>query len=267
MKILILGATGMLGHTVADYLIGRFDYDVTMTSRNVISGYEGIYFDALTSDLGALGGPYDYVINCIGIIKPFMSADMEKSIQINALFPWALGKWCEQNGSRLIHITTDCVYSGAKGNYTESDPHDALDAYGKSKSLGECPDYAMILRTSIIGPEIHKYASLVEWAKKQAGKTVKGFTTHLWNGITTLQYAKVCDKIMRQNLFEKGLYHIFAPTDVSKFEMMKMFDHRYELGLTVIPTQPHPIDRTLRTEKELCSKLGIPSVEQMILEM
>lgn len=267
MKVLILGATGMLGHTVADYLNGISDYEITLTSRNTISGYEGIYFDAATSSLHSLDGSYDYVINCIGVIKPFMDADMEKSIQINALFPWTLGKWCEQNGSRLIHITTDCVYSGAKGAYIESDPHDALDAYGKSKSLGECPEYAMTLRTSIIGPEIHKYVSLVEWAKKQAGKTVNGFTTHLWNGITTLQYAKACDKIMRQDLFERRLYHIFAPTDVSKFEMMKMLDRRYKLGLTVIPTQPDPINRTLRTEKGLCSKLNIPSVEQMILEM
>lgn len=267
MKILILGATGMLGHTVADYFISRTEYDVTITSRETIPGYEGVHFDAAASPLTNLGGPYDYVINCIGVIKPFMDVDMEKSIQVNALFPWRLGKWCEQNGSRLIHITTDCVYSGAKGNYVESDPHDALDAYGKSKSLGECPDYAMTLRTSIIGPEIHKYASLVEWAKKQAGKTINGFTTHMWNGVTTLQYAKVCDKIMREDLFEKGLYHIFSLMDVSKFDMMQMLDRKYGLGLTIMPTQPHPVNRTLRTEKDLCAKLDIPSVEQMILEM
>lgn len=259
----------MLGHEVASYFRALPRYEVSATYRKAIAGYteNGLYFDALTSTFDSLGGSYDYVINCIGVIKPFMQENMEQSIQLNALFPWKLGEWCEQTNTRLIHITTDCVYSGQKGKYVESDPHDALDAYGKTKSLGECVDLAMVLRTSIIGREIHKFSSLVEWAQKQRGKEIEGYTSHLWNGLTTSQYAKACDKIIQGDLFEKGLYHLFAEDDVSKYRILCILNEKYDLNLQIRPTSPPAIDRTLRSQKGLCGLLQIPTVEQMIREM
>ena len=168
---------------------------------------------------------------------------------------------------KLIHITTDCVYSGGKGKYVESDLHDALDDYGKSKSLGECAGKAMVPRTSIIGEEIHKNASLIAWAKSQKGNTISGFSTHTWNGVTTNYYAKICDRIIQSDYFERGLFHIFANDDVTKLEMMHLFNKKFDLGMTIEEKTPPMCDRTLRTEKELCGKLNIPTVEQMIEEL
>jgi dTDP-4-dehydrorhamnose reductase len=145
--------------------------------------------------------------------------------------------------------------------------HDALDDYGKSKSLGECPESAMVLRTSIIGEEIHKDASLIAWAKSQKGKIVSGFSTHTWNGVTTNQYAKICDDIIQKEYYEHGLFHVFAKDDVTKLEMMHLFNKKFDLGLTIEEKQPAKCDRTLRTEKDLNGKLCVPTVEQMINEM
>lgn len=268
-KILILGGTGMLGNAVTAYFSTQEKYDVTTTyrTRSVMPSGQTIYFDALIDSLETLPKDFDYVINCIGIIKPFMALDPVAAIKINALFPWQLAAWCTDSNSKLIHITTDCVFSGKKGKYVESDLHDAMDDYGKSKSLGECSSEAMVLRTSIIGEEIHKNASLIAWVKSQRGKTVGGFSTHLWNGVTTKEYAKICDKIISHDWYEKGLFHIFAQDDVTKLQMMEYFNEKFSLNLTIEEKKLEPVDRTMRTEKDLCSRLNIPTVGQMIKEI
>ena len=156
------------------------------------------------------------------------------------------------------------MYSGKKGKYIETDLHDALDIYGKSKSLGEISSEAMVLRTSIIGEELHNYASLISWTKSQRGKTVDGYKTHYWNGLTTMEYAKCCEKIIENDLYQKGLYHIFSSTDVTKYELLNIFNNKYRLNLNIRESYPEKIDRTLRTSMSLCSILKIPSVTQMI---
>jgi len=268
-KILILGGTGMLGNAVVRHFAKQDGYDVTATYRT--EGLDipcnNIRFDVLRDAPEKLSDGYDYVLNCIGIIKPFMAADIVSAIKINSIIPHILAEWCDSEQTRLIHITTDCVYSGNKGKYVESDLHDALDDYGKSKSLGECPNKAMVLRTSIIGEEIHKDASLIAWAKSQKGQTISGFSTHTWNGITTNYYAKICDAIIQNGYFENGLFHVFAEDDVTKLEMMHMFNKKFDLGMTIEEKQPATCDRTLRTEKELNKKLCVPTVGQMIEEL
>lgn len=268
-KLLILGSTGMLGNAVSDYFMHHPDYEVTTTYRNAALAFPGraVPFDVLSDSLEQLPSDFDYVMNCIGIIKPFMAADPAAAIKINALFPWELAAWCNMHHSRLLHITTDCVFSGRKGKYVESDAHDALDDYGKSKSLGECVSEAMVLRTSIIGEEIHKNASLIAWAKSQQGKAVNGFSTHLWNGVTTKEYAKICDKIMANDWYETGLFHVFAKDDVTKLQMMEYFNEKFDLHLDITEKRPEAVDRTMRTEKDLCAKLEIPTVAQMIKEI
>jgi len=269
MKILILGSTGMLGNAVSKHFL-QTKHNITLTHRDesVAFGTNRIWFDAAKGPtflcLGGEVGIYDYVINCIGTIKPFMSTNPRAARYLNAVFPWDLANWCENNGSKLIHITTDCVYSGNKGKYIETDTHDALDDYGKSKSLGE-PTNALVIRTSIIGEEIHKNASLVEWAKSQKGKEVRGFTTHLWNGITTAQFAKVCEKIIENDWWKQGLYHVFSPTAVNKYEMMQYFNERFDLNLNIIAYEASKCDRSLETNKDLCEKLGIPEIKEQIL--
>ena len=266
-NVLILGATGMLGNAVAKYFINNGSYNVVTTCRDSSISFDNnaICFDVSSDSIEKLPAGFDYVINCIGIIKPFMQQDAVAAIQINSVFPWLAAEWCNKNNMRFIHITTDCVYSGSKGQYVEDDLHDALDAYGKSKSLGECITEAMVIRTSIIGEEIHKNASLIEWAKSQRGKAVGGYTTHLWNGVTTKEYASVCDKIIKNNWYERGIFHIFAEDDVSKYRMLHYFNRKFDLDLTIKEAEPEPVDRTLRTNKGLCAKLGIPTVEKMIM--
>ena len=268
MKILILGGTGLLGNAVGKYFINS-NHDITLTYRNEMVIYgdkkKWVYFDALKQS-PLLVKEYDYVINCIGVIKPFMYNNLLDSIKLNSVFPWELANICEKTNTRLFHITTDCVYSGKNGKYNEDSLHDALDDYGKSKSLGEPIEKCMVIRTSIIGEEIHKNASLISWAKSQKGKQVNGFTHHLWNGITTIQYAKICEDIINNDWYNIGLFHVHAKDDVSKAQMLNYFNEKYDLKLNIIETNKigNPVDRTIRTTKDLCYKLEIPTVQKMI---
>lgn len=278
MNILILGGTGMLGNAVAEYFSST-DYHTTITFRKSslevarqIKADVRIEYDPLKHTYEQLGETaecdFDYIINCIGTIKPFMASNPRDARYINSVFPWELATWANSYNAKLIHITTDCVYSGNKGSYVESDPHDALDDYGKSKSLGEPISDCMVIRTSIIGEEIHKHASLVDWAKTQRGKEVRGFTNHLWNGITTRQYAKVCHQIIKDDLWERGLFHVHASDVVNKLQMLEYFNEVWDLSLTINPFQtPAPCDRSLASEKTLCSKLNVPSVWEQIKQI
>ncbi len=267
-RILILGATGMLGNTVFNHFKKNDAFTAIPTYRTLLNDPNyGLYFNPLQNSVEMIPKDFDYIINCIGIITPFIDRNPIDSIKINSVFPLELAKYCSENNIRLIHITTDCVYSGKDGKYIETDPHDALDFYGKSKSMGECSSNAMVLRTSIVGPEIHNFVSLLSWAKSQAGKKIEGYETHLWNGLTTDWYAKICERIIQDELYENGLYHIFAADDVSKYELLQYFNEKFSLHLKINKTYPKKVDRTLRTTKELCSQLKIPSVQQMIQEM
>lgn len=268
MKIVILGSTGMLGNAVGSYFLENYDpKDIYLSYRNeeVSYGIKKFYFDALSDSFDAIP-QCDYVINCIGVIKPFIDIDPIASIKINSIFPRQLADYCDEKGYKLIHITTDCVFSGKDGNYDESASLDCTDFYGKTKSLGE-PNNCMVVRTSIIGEEIYKKASLIEWAKSQKGKQVNGFTNHLWNGITTKQYARICGKIIANNWFKKDLFHVFSDT-VSKYQLLHLINQVFDLHLTINKLAPPPsVNRTLTTHKELNSKLDIPPIAQQIQEM
>jgi dTDP-4-dehydrorhamnose reductase len=195
-----------------------------------------------------------------------MDSDPEQAIFLNALLPHQLAKTCAALDIKMISITSDCVFAGKSGSYTESSPHDPLDAYGKSKSLGETKD-CMVIRTSIIGEEIHKNASLVEWVKSQAGKSVNGFTNHYWNGITTKQFASVCHQILEKNLYENGLFHVHSDT-VCKADLVEMINQKFNLGISINRIEtPESVDRTMTTERTLLSKLDVPSLAQQIKDM
>jgi dTDP-4-dehydrorhamnose reductase len=177
----------------------------------------------------------DYIINCIGITKPFSKDDdpagVVRAIKINADFSWELSKYAEKYDIKILQIGTDCVYSGKKGMYDEDAPHDPVDVYGKSKSLGEVFDgTTLIIRTSIIGPEFKKETTfLFEWFLNQPkGGNIGGFEHHIWNGTTTLQFAQICEKIIETNSFEKLIkishVHHFTPNNtVNKFQLMNIF--------------------------------------------
>ena len=245
MRILIVGGTGMLGHAAARHLSKRCDVSVTYRGDFLPPYGLPVFFNVLDC-VEKLPVGFDYVINCAGVIKPYMEKDPLGAIEINAAFPWRLADWCYSSSAKLIHISTDCVYSGQKGKYTESALHDPLDAYGKTKSLGECTDRAMVLRTSIIGEELRGNLSLLEWVRSKAGKVVDGYVNHLWNGVTTKALSEAFERIIFGNLYEIGLFHLHASDDVSKRDMVKIISEHYDLGIIVRDAEPEPIDRTLR---------------------
>jgi dTDP-4-dehydrorhamnose reductase len=260
-RVVVLGSTGMLGHKVYEHFSNLEDYEVFGSYRNeaVAPPRNSFHFDAEHPDWSIIP-ECDYVLNCIGVIKPFMRDNIIGAIKVNSLFPWELSSWCESRSIRLIHITTDCVFSGNTGNYNEESLHDCLDDYGKSKSLGE-PTNCMVLRTSIIGEEVHKNASLIAWAMSQKGNQVNGFTNHYWNGITTNQYAACCQTIIENDLYETGTKHIHSPDSVSKYELLDIISTVFDLQLTIQKFETNSsCDRTISSNFDLSNNLNIPSI-------
>ena len=271
MKIVILGGTGMLGSKVGKYFTEKYGCDNILIShrpeKEITYTDNTFCYDVLTCDTMYVPD-CDYLINCIGMIKPRCVKWQEpNTVFINSYFPWYIANDCEYRGIRMIHITTDCVYSGIDGSYTENSVKDAKDLYGKSKALGE-PDNCMVLRTSIIGEELYNKVSLVEWAKSQKGKSVFGYTNHLWNGITTQQYAAVCDAIIKDNVWTSELIHIFSNKYISKLTLLSLLNEKFDLDLAITPTEADVrIDRTLYTNNKLNYFLNMPNIEDQIKDM
>lgn len=240
-EVLILGANGMLGNYMSTYFSRSGKYTVTRMGRHL--------FDAARDNVRDLNvGQYDVVINCIGVIKPLVkSVGTLNTTLVNSVFPHILANECERAKTKLIHITTDCVFSGKIGYYLESSDHDPLDVYGKSKSLGE-PDNAMVIRTSIIGEELTSTRSLIEWVKSNDGNTVDGYTNHTWNGVTCLELAKFIDRCIVNNIHWSGVRHIFSPAPVTKRELVELIAVNFNVNLTVVGKEvTPPVYRTLST--------------------
>lgn len=271
MRVVILGSTGMLGHTVKEYLkTVILEHELHFSSRQYPKEVGEFHFEVVNypNEYHLCVIPEcDYIINCIGLIKPFVPDNISMAIMANALFPHRLADYCESRDMKLINITTDCVYSGKKGNYTENDPSDAEDAYGKTKSLGE-PKNCMNLRTSIVGPELGgKATSLVEIVKRNKGKEFSAFTNWYWSGVTTKQYAKICYQIMEEDLYQAGTFHVFSDRIV-KGEMITILNAKYDLNMDIRECEaPYFCDRTLSTVKDLNGKLNIPSIRDQMKEM
>lgn len=289
--VVLLAPTGMLGSMVYNVLKDRYRLVLVYRDAKKLEALEAAYggtaahthilFDVMdfAKDYGAgmpfaaqgehtrrfltVAGSADAVINCLGITKPYSTKDPFATLCINGGLPHLLSQWF---GSRFIHITSDCVYDGRSGApYTETSPFSPVDLYGLSKRLGEPSDQSLVLRTSIIGPEIANFALLISWFLKQEGKTIQGFTNHLWNGITTRAFGEACDRIIssREEFPSHGLFHIFS-TEVSKFHMLEVFKEKYGTAVTIEPVESSPIDRRLGSDHDLCSRLQIPSFEDMM---
>jgi dTDP-4-dehydrorhamnose reductase len=196
-----------------------------------------------------LGFETDYVINCMGATKPMFVdvSDLSTPIYVNAIFPHQLATWGELTSTKVIHITTDCVYDGILGRYDERAPASAIDHYGQSKSLGE-PDNCMVIRTSVIGPEFGgRKRHFLSWIKSMDGKSVDGFTNHFWNGLTTIELSRVIADIMRLDLWSPETYHIHS-NDVSKYEMVDTIAKVYGLNIDLTATKTkYSCDRRLRS--------------------
>jgi dTDP-4-dehydrorhamnose reductase len=266
MKIYVLGSNGMLGKYVSTFLVDY--YNVIKITRNEIDA-SNIDEENLKNKLIRLGlKEGDVVINCIGTIKPMVDiiGDLN-TIKVNSVFPRILANVCENLSVKMIHPTTDCVFTGIKGSYNENDVHDISDVYGRSKSLGE-PNNCTVIRTSIIGEEVGQGRSLVEWVKSNKGNNIFGFTNHIWNGVTCLQFGKICKKIIDENLFWYGIKHLHS-NNLNKNELVGTISDVYGLNITITPKEtPIKCDRSLSTIFiENLEKMEIPDLKTQIIEM
>ena len=277
----MLGSTGMLGSAVYSEL-SRSGLNPISASRT-----SGVKFDATTllvdelfSNAGIGAG--DYVINCVGLTKSRIdersAKDRALAVRLNIDFPNALASSAERAGVKVIQVATDCVYSGLKGSYSESDKHDPLDVYGKTKSLGEIPsESTMHLRCSLIGPEIGRNSLFFEWVRQQpGGSKVTGFTNHLWNGLSSDAFGRIVSGIVRSGSFRAGVQHLVPADAQTKDQLVRTVllelsrsDVQVESGIA-----DHSIDRTLRTDDiefnaQLFRMAGyeqLPTIEQMVHE-
>lgn len=257
MKVLVLGASGMLGNAVFRLFAQSLGYQAVGSVRSsralrllasdlqssVIAGVDVENIDNRTR-LFAVARP-DVVINCVGLVKQLAEADDPLSaIPINALLPHRLAQLCEVAGARLVHMGTDCVFSGTKGMYTEADASDAKDLYGRSKYLGEVNyPHAITLRTSIIGHELNGAHSLVGWFLSQEG-SVKGFTRAIFSGLPTVEIARLIRDHVIPHPELHGVYHVSAEP-INKFDLLTLVANQYGKAIDIVPDESIVIDRSL----------------------
>lgn len=259
MKILVLGATGMLGNAMVRLLGASGEHQVVAAARSAAGSgpLEGLAefvggLDAENPDnlarLFAATKP-DAVINCVGLVKQLDTAkDVMAAVPINSLLPHRLAALCEAGGARLIHVSTDCVFSGRKGNYREEDEPDAADVYGLSKFLGEVTaPHAVTLRTSIIGHELRGKHSLLEWFLAQQGR-VTGYVRAIFSGVPTCELARIVRDYVLPRADLSGLYHVSAEP-VAKYDLLRLVAAEYGKEIEIVPADQPEIDRSLDSSR------------------
>jgi dTDP-4-dehydrorhamnose reductase len=279
VRILILGGDGMLGHQLLNYLAARHETRVTLHQDlssyaslglfhhgNTYASIDVRSVDRLTEVVADFRP--QVVINAIGIVKqrPTSLASLP-SLEINSLLPHRLAVLCKAVGARLVHISTDCVFSGRKGNYQENDPSDAEDLYGKSKYLGELHDsHCLTLRTSIIGRELIRKNGLLEWFLSQ--KTpVKGYRHAIFSGFTTLEIARIIERMLLHYPQASGVYQV-SSEPITKYALLLLFREILGHGVEIVPDEVFHCDRSLdssRFRREF--NYSPPSWERMIEEL
>jgi len=280
MRVLILGGSGMLGHKLWQTFAPRFDAYVTFRGRagdyartglfdpeRSVGGVSAQDFDSVARAF-ALVRP-EAVVNCIGVVKQDAAAkDPLASISVNALFPHRLAQLARAAGARLVHLSTDCVFSGREGNYAESARPDAEDLYGRTKLLGEVAgEGCLTIRTSMIGRELAGAHGLIEWFLSQEGGRVRGFERAVFSGLTTGALAEVIAKVVGEHRDLSGVRHV-AAGPISKFDLLSLVKEVYGLRVRVEPDETFVCDRSLdgsRFRGE--TGVGAPSWPEMIGRM
>lgn len=270
----------MLGHKLAQTF--RHEFDTWMTVRGSAASYaryglvdhsrvlQGVDVQNFGSVVAAMAAVRpDAVINCVGIIKQLPSAsDPILNLTVNALLPHRLRQLCQAAGVRLIHFSTDCVFSGRKGIYTEDDPSDALDLYGRSKFLGETAGPgALTIRSSVIGRELSTASGLVEWFLAQEGQLVKGYTRAIYSGFTTQAMARIVRLVLLEQPELCGTVQI-SSTPISKYDLLSLVRAAYGVPVTIAPVDDVQIDRTLDSSRfRALTAFVPPSWPEMIEDM
>jgi dTDP-4-dehydrorhamnose reductase len=256
VRILVLGGDGMLGHQLLEYLAPRHEIRVTLrrpldsyASSGLFrpqNSYGGIELRS-TDSLPPVFAEFrpEAVVNAVGIVKQRPDAeDAIANLEINALLPHRLALLCAPIGARLVHMSTDCVFSGRKGNYTETDPSDADDFYGRTKYLGEvCAPNCITLRTSIIGKELARKTALLEWFLSQKG-SIRSFRKAIFSGFTTIEMARIIETLLTRFPAAAGLYHV-SSAPISKFDLLGLVKKRLGLAVEIAPDDEFVCDRSL----------------------
>lgn len=280
MIVLILGGSGMLGHKLWQLFSGRFDTYVTVRLDFDVYKRYRLFDVARTMDYVS-AEKFDtvvraietvqpqVVVNCIGLVKQAEAAkDPLISIEVNALFPHRLATLCQERGIRLIHISTDCVFSGRKGNYMENELSDAEDLYGRTKFLGEVSyNRCLTLRTSMIGRELGTSHGLIEWFLSQEGRTVGGYTRAIFSGFTTNALAEIIDRIVDKQPEMCGVWHV-ASDPISKFALLSLVKQIYGLDIKINPDETVVCDRSLNADRfRQATGFAPPTWHDMIVQM
>ena len=280
MRVMVLGITGMLGNAMFRVLSEKSTLAVYGTARKesskcyftdnlhnqIVVGVDVENNDSLVKAFAAIRP--DVVVNCVGLVKQLADAnDPLQAVPINTLLPHRLAALCQATSARLVHISTDCVFSGSKGNYLETDFPDAYDLYGRSKLLGEV-DYphAITLRTSIIGHELSGHRSLVNWFLAQQS-SVKGFTRAIFSGLPTVELATIVRDVVLPRPELHGLYHL-ASKPINKFDLLKLVAKAYGKSIEIKPAEDLVIDRSLNASRfEQATGYASPEWPAMIQRM
>lgn len=280
VRILILGGSGMLGHKLYQVCTERFDVYTTFRQSPEVCEQNEL-FDPSRAICNVSADNIDdvakalvqvqpsVVVNCIGVVKQDAAAqDPITSISINALFPHRLAVICRAANARLIHLSTDCVFSGRKGNYVEEDPSDAEDIYGKTKFLGEVAGTGCLtLRTSMIGRELAGCHGLLEWFFSQQGKTVRGFRRAIFSGFTTRALSETIASIIADHPKLDGIWHL-AAEPISKFELLTLIKEKGGLHVQIEPDDTFSCDRSLNgTRFRKATSFVAPSWSDMISDL
>lgn len=256
MKILVLGAFGMLGHKLVQVLGDNHEVWATArTSEQINIKKKRLLFNVNAESIETVRDAIikvkpDVIVNAIGIIKQMESSkNIVKALRINSIFPHLVNEIALEIGARFITISTDCVFSGEKGNYSENDIPDAIDVYGKSKNLGEVVDgNALTIRTSIIGHELETSHSLLNWFLSNTGGTVKGFKNAIFSGFPTIILSQILSEIIEKNQNLRGLYHI-SSDPINKFDLLSLIKEFYQANIEIIEDKTFCIDRSLNSQK------------------
>lgn len=281
-KILILGGTGMLGHVLYRQLSRHDSYEVFATVRNYreavryfspeiinnirIDSVDADNFDTVIRALASIQP--DIVINCIGLIKQLpIASDPLAAITVNAQLPHRISLVCRAADARMIHISTDCIFNGKKGMYTEADIPNAEDLYGRTKHLGEVSyPHCVTLRTSIIGHELKGRLGLIEWFLSQK-EMVKGFTKAIYSGFPTIELARIITDYVLPNSDLTGVYHV-SSEPISKYDLLRLVADKYQKGIEIVPCDDFNQDRSLDSSF-FRSKTGYrpPSWQELVKKM
>jgi dTDP-4-dehydrorhamnose reductase len=283
VKILVLGGEGMLGHKMFQTLLDRYPDTACTVARSLDEPFyrrvslfrQGRAIDRVDAmDLPALEWTLraekpEFIVNCIGVIKQRGEAKSAiPSITLNSLLPHKLAETAAGWGGRVIHFSTDCVFSGKRGRYAEDSPSDAGDLYGKSKYLGEvATENALTLRTSIIGRELANFQSLLEWFLAQKGKTVRGFRKVIYSGVTTNFMGQLVGSLVADHPKLSGLYQVIAPP-ISKYDLLCRLKEAYHLDVEIVPDDEEVSDRSMVGEKFLrATGFRLPEWDELVLRL